>query len=107
MIAPIKLTGWVVGLTRPASHIDGPMTAKFERDLAILGAVFVLSFGVMMLFADRLSRPLSALADSATALARGEPFAPDPCQRPRRPPTPGGDDVDEPGNYRSRNEADE
>ncbi len=76
---PIQLTGWVVGLTRPASHIDGPIQAKFERDLLVISAAFVLAFGVMIIIANNLSRPLTSLADSAAALARGDPF---PAQKP-------------------------
>jgi GAF domain/Cache domain len=69
---PIKSTGWVIGLTRPASAIDSPLQRRFRRDLAILGAAFFAGLVAMVASASRLSRPLAMLAGSAGAIARGE-----------------------------------
>ncbi len=71
-MVPIPTTGWVVIATRPASAIDGPLASQFRRDLLILAAAFLAAIGVMLFIASRLSAPLTALAGSAAAIARGE-----------------------------------
>jgi signal transduction histidine kinase len=68
----VERTGWIVGISRPSSAIDGPLEARFQRDLAILTMVLLAGLAVMMFIASRLSRPVSLLAASAEALERGE-----------------------------------
>ena len=69
---PVTKTGWVVGFTRPASAIDGPLQERFFRDLLIVTASIIAGFSAMLIAASRLSRPLSRLAFAAGAIARGE-----------------------------------
>ncbi|HEX5370624.1 MAG TPA: ATP-binding protein [Dehalococcoidia bacterium] len=71
-LTTIPTTGWVVGITRPASAIDGPLRSQFQRNLEIMAAAFLAAIGVMLFVASRLSAPLISLADSAGAIARGE-----------------------------------
>src|SRR5215207_125301 len=69
---PVSKTKWVVGFTRPASAIDGPLQERFFRDLLIVTASIIAGFSAMLIAASRLSRPLSSLAFAAGAIARGE-----------------------------------
>jgi signal transduction histidine kinase len=69
---PVERMGWVVGFSRPASVVDGPLNDRFIRDLAIVFWIMVAGFGAMYLIALRLSRPLSSLSTAAEAIARGE-----------------------------------
>ncbi|HEX5139651.1 MAG TPA: ATP-binding protein [Dehalococcoidia bacterium] len=69
---PVLETGWVIGLTRPASAIEGPLEARFLRDVTILGIALLAGLGAMVFLASKLSKPLSALASSAEAIGRGE-----------------------------------
>jgi len=69
---PVPTTGWVVGITRPASAIDGPLNNQFRRNLAIVAAAFIGAFAAMLFISSRLSRPLTALAASADSIARGD-----------------------------------
>lgn len=69
---PVPKTKWVVGFTRPASAIDGPLQERFFRDLLIVTASIIAGFSAMLIAASRLSRPLSRLAFAAGAIARGE-----------------------------------
>lgn len=76
--APVSQTDWVVGLTVPTRIVDGPLESRFRRDLLIMGGLLLAGFAAMILIANRLSRPLSALSAAAEAIARGErPLVPD------------------------------
>jgi signal transduction histidine kinase len=70
--APVPATGWVVGYTRPASAIDGPLRDRFWRDLLIVCLSIGAGFIFMIIASSRLSRPLSRFAAAAAAIARGE-----------------------------------
>jgi signal transduction histidine kinase len=72
VFVPVPKTKWVVGFTRPASAIDGPLQERFFRDLLIVTASIIAGFAAMLIAASRLSRPLSRLAFAAGAIARGE-----------------------------------
>lgn len=74
---PLDRTGWIVGFSRPASVVDGPLESRFWRDLAIILGVLAGGFVAMYFIADRLARPLTSLAQAAGAISRGE-----------RPPAP-------------------
>jgi signal transduction histidine kinase len=65
-------TDWVVGITRPADAIDGPYQSRLRRDMLILSALLVSGFAAMIIIASRLSKPMSSLAGTAAAIARGE-----------------------------------
>ena len=80
-------TRWVVGLTRPASLVDGPLESRFRRDLLIISSLLLGSFIATLFIASRLARPLSTLADAAAAIARGD--------RPVMPITAADAEVDE------------
>jgi signal transduction histidine kinase len=75
---PIETTGWVVGLTRPASAIDGPLEGDLRRSLLILATAFVSAMAAMVFIAARLSKPLSNLAVWASDIERGRQPAPLP-----------------------------
>jgi signal transduction histidine kinase len=78
VFVPVKSTGWVVGLTRPASAVDGPLESRYRRDLLIIAAAFLIAFAAVMALSSRLIRPLTDLAASASLIARGE--APPPVR---------------------------
>jgi signal transduction histidine kinase len=69
---PVKRTGWLVGFTRPASVVDGPVEARFRRDLLITFVLLGAGFVLMVYIGSRLSKPLSTLAEAAGAIAKGE-----------------------------------
>jgi signal transduction histidine kinase len=69
---PLERTGWIVGFSRPASVVDGPVEARFRRDVAIVGGILAGGFVAMYFIASRLARPLTTLAQAAGAISRGE-----------------------------------
>jgi signal transduction histidine kinase len=69
---PVEGTGWVVGFTRPADAIDGPLRNRFLRDAAIVSVSLLAGYFALILVATRLVGPLSSLATAAGAIARGE-----------------------------------
>jgi signal transduction histidine kinase len=69
---PTFSNDWVVGLTVPKDVVDGPLESRFRRDLLIISLLSALSFAIMWIIALRLSQPLSQLAATAGAIARGE-----------------------------------
>lgn len=74
---PVARTGWVVGFTRPKSVVDGPVESRFLRDMVITVGILVAGFVVMIGIASRLSKPLSTLAQAASAIAEGrQPMMP-------------------------------
>jgi signal transduction histidine kinase len=72
---PLDRTGWIVGFSRPASVVDGPLESRFRRDLLIVLSLLAGGFAAMYFIAARLARPLSSLAQAAGAISRGEPQA--------------------------------
>jgi signal transduction histidine kinase len=68
----VPRTSWVVGFTRPAEVIDGPFESNMRRDLMVMTLLVVGGIGFMIIVASKLSRPLSSLASTADAIARGE-----------------------------------
>jgi signal transduction histidine kinase len=70
--ARLSETGWIVGLTRPASAVDGPLESRFRRDLLIIAVLLLGSFIATLLIASRLSKPLATLAGAAASIAKGE-----------------------------------
>jgi signal transduction histidine kinase len=74
---PVGRNNWVVGFTRPASVVDGPLESRFRRDMVIVLALMAGGYIAILVLTSRLSRPLHTLARAATALANGEkPLAP-------------------------------
>jgi len=71
-LVPTQRNGWVVSFTVPQSRIDGPLQTRLYRDLMVTALLLAGGFAAMYLMAVRLSRPLSSLAGSAAAIARGE-----------------------------------
>jgi signal transduction histidine kinase len=71
-VVPVERPGWVVSLTVPASALDGPLQDQLLRDLGIMAVVLLAGIAIIYLVALKLSRPLTALADSAAAIARGD-----------------------------------
>ena len=68
----IESTGWVVGLSRPSSAIDGPLGSRFRRDMLVMSALLLGSLGASLVIAASLAGPLSSLARAAAAITRGE-----------------------------------
>jgi signal transduction histidine kinase len=71
-VVPVERPGWVVSLTVPGSALDGPLQDQLLRDLAIMAVVLLAGIAIIYLVALKLSRPLTVLADSAAAIARGD-----------------------------------
>jgi signal transduction histidine kinase len=65
-------TGWLAGVTVTAESVDRPLATRFRRNLLIVAMVLAGGFGVMLLIAGRVSRPLSQLAAAARAIASGQ-----------------------------------
>ncbi|HXH22247.1 MAG TPA: ATP-binding protein [Dehalococcoidia bacterium] len=70
--APVETTGWVVGLTRPSSAIEGPLNSDFVRSLLIVAVTFAAALAAAVVIAARLSTPLRRLASWAAQIERGE-----------------------------------
>jgi signal transduction histidine kinase/HAMP domain-containing protein len=68
----VPRTGWTIGFTRPAEVIDGPFQSRLRRDLVVMSMLVLAGVAFMLLVASKLSRPLSSLANTADAIARGE-----------------------------------
>ena len=68
----VPRTSWVVGFTRPAEVIDGPFESNMRRDIVVMSLLVLGGVCFMLLVASKLSRPLSSLANTADAIARGE-----------------------------------
>ena len=68
----VPRTNWVLGFTRPAEVIDGPFESRLRRDLVVMSLLVIGGVGFMLIVASKLSRPLSSLAGTADAIARGE-----------------------------------
>ncbi len=72
VIVPIPRTGWIVSFTRPVSVLQTGLRAQFTQQGAQLALILLVLGGVATTFVIRLTRPLSDLAASAAAVARGE-----------------------------------
>ena len=68
----VPRTNWVLGITRPAQVIDGPYQSRLRRDIVVMSLLVIAGVGFMLVVASKLSRPLSSLASTADAIARGE-----------------------------------
>jgi signal transduction histidine kinase/HAMP domain-containing protein len=68
----VPRTDWVLAYTRPAEVIDGPFESRLRRDLALMAGAVIAGIAFMLFVASKLSRPLSSLASTADAIARGE-----------------------------------
>ncbi len=68
----VPRTGWTIAFTRPAEVIDGPFQSRLRRDLVVMSLLVLAGIAFMLLVASKLSRPLSSLANTADAIARGE-----------------------------------
>ena len=68
----VPRTNWVLGFTRPSEVIDGPFESRLRRDFVVMTLLVAVGVGFMLVVASKLSRPLSSLAGTADAIARGE-----------------------------------
>ncbi len=68
----VPRTSWIIGFTRPAEAIDGPFQSRLRRDIVVMTLLVIGGVGFMLIVASKLSRPLSSLASTADAIARGE-----------------------------------
>ena len=64
-------TGWLIGITVPASAVFAPL-----RNLRILFAAlivlgFISAFGICLLFAGKITKPVAALEEYSIELAKG------------------------------------
>jgi methyl-accepting chemotaxis protein len=70
--APIKTTGWSVGLTLPDSEYMAPVTS-LQNYIIIIGVIALLAaLGIFFLFALSLARSLKKGVAFASSIARGD-----------------------------------
>jgi signal transduction histidine kinase len=70
-LVPVPRVGWIVAFTRPRAMLDAALQGRLLEQAALA------------LITRRLVRPLTQLADTAAAIARGErPAVPDPAGDP-------------------------
>ena len=74
---PVPHVGWVVGFARPQGPLDALVRDRFLRQAGGITAVMLLGIIATAFIARRLAAPLALLAETASAIARGE--------RPRLP----------------------
>jgi len=70
--APVKLTGWSIGLTEPDSEFLEPV--REVRNLAVIVTIGALTLAVLILilFVRSITRPLAQAVDFAQVVAGGE-----------------------------------
>lgn len=77
-IVPVSTTKWAVVYTRPLEPLEARIRRPAIEQAALLTVAVVLVGLIFGFIARRLTRPLSTLADTAAAIARGErPHIPD------------------------------
>ena len=69
--APLQSTGWSLGVVVPENELFSALRT-LTLELALIGtAGFTLLFLVIVLISGKMTRPISALADKALEIARG------------------------------------
>lgn len=69
--APLHATGWSVGVVVPEDELFAELKT-LTLELAMIGAAgFALLFLVIVFISGRITRPISALADKTTEIAKG------------------------------------
>ncbi len=63
---------WVVGVSELRSTFEAPLNALFLRQMWSVGLVGLLFFGLALLFARRIVRPIKALTRAVDALKAGD-----------------------------------
>ena len=69
---PMSKLGWVVGVTLPSGEVEGATTGLFLRDIVGLGAIILVGFAAMWVFASQTVKPLSRLTEVAGSISRGD-----------------------------------
>jgi PAS domain S-box-containing protein len=69
---PVAGLGWVVGASRPATEVSGPLLRQLALNLAIIAGVVAVSAGLAFLISRRISRPVRDLRQAALAVGRGD-----------------------------------
>jgi signal transduction histidine kinase/CheY-like chemotaxis protein len=69
-----ELTGWTVGVALPRDAVDRPTWRSLAALIAAAAALTAVSIGTAMVIRKRLVESQLATAESARALARGEPM---------------------------------
>lgn len=74
IIAPIPYPAahWAVIVSNPAPLTTGLSNDLIRQGLIALGVAIVLTIGIVLLFGDRIAKPLRRLTIQAIAVARGE-----------------------------------
>ncbi len=70
--APVRATGWVVGVTESKADFETPLNDQFRRVLASVALVGLLFLGLALRFARSIVQPIRALTNAADALKRGD-----------------------------------
>ncbi len=70
--APVRGTGWVVGMTESRADFETPLNDLFRRVLVSVALVGLLFLGLALRFARSIVRPIRALTQAADALKRGD-----------------------------------
>jgi hypothetical protein len=71
-LIPMSNLGWVVGYTLPPGDVEGAPTDLFLRDVVALGAIVLIAFVAMWVFASQTVQPLSRLTEVAGSISRGD-----------------------------------
>jgi len=69
---PIPTTGWVLGFTRPLASLEQRLRLLALRQVAVITVAVLGAILVFVMIARRLIRPLGRLAETASAIGRGE-----------------------------------
>jgi PAS domain S-box-containing protein len=71
-LVPIPRLGWAVGYTLPLGAVETALAWRTWAQAGGIALVILAAAGVFVVIARRLTRPLSMLAETADAIARGE-----------------------------------
>jgi signal transduction histidine kinase len=86
-LVPVRATGWVLALTRPAALLQSELYGRLLGDAVAVLATLAVAAVIATFIANRLARPLRELATVATSIARGD--------RPVIPQATEGDEVEQ------------
>jgi methyl-accepting chemotaxis protein len=70
--APVKATGWSVGLTQNDAEFLAPVTTVRNVSLVVAGAALALSILILILFVRGITRPLIKAVEYAQVVAGGD-----------------------------------
>lgn len=71
-VYPVPRTGWTLAFTRPLAPVEAALSERLLND--ILGATLIILLAALFaaLAANRLTRPIRTMAETARAIAAGE-----------------------------------